>query len=44
MSFTESERTYLEGQPLGRIATASASGEPDVAPVTLGLPLMGESK
>jgi pyridoxamine 5'-phosphate oxidase family protein len=34
MSFTEHERAYLTGQRLGRIATASSSGVPDVAPVT----------
>lgn len=34
MSFTDEERTYLAGQRLGRIATASAAGQPDVAPVT----------
>jgi pyridoxamine 5'-phosphate oxidase family protein len=34
MSFTEHERAYLAGQRLGRVGTASASGEPDVAPVT----------
>ncbi len=34
MAFTDQERTYLASQPLGRIATASASGVPDVAPVT----------
>ena len=37
MSFTEAERAYLAGQRLGRVATVSASGEPDVAPVTFGL-------
>lgn len=34
MSFTEHENAYLAGQRLGRIATVSARGEPDVAPVT----------
>jgi pyridoxamine 5'-phosphate oxidase family protein len=34
MSFTEAERAYLATQRLGRVATASAAGEPDVAPVT----------
>lgn len=37
MSITEAERLYLTTQRLGRIATASASGEPDVAPVTFQL-------
>ncbi len=32
--FTPAERSYLTSQHLGRIATASASGVPDVAPVT----------
>jgi len=34
MSFTDAERAYLVSQHLGRIATTSAAGEPDVAPVT----------
>ena len=34
MAFSEHEREYLRTQPLGRIATASATGAPDVAPVT----------
>ena len=34
MTFTEHESEYLRTQPLGRIATASAAGTPDVAPVT----------
>jgi len=34
MSFTEHEQAYLTGQHLGRVATTSTSGEPDVAPVT----------
>lgn len=37
MAFTDHERTYLSSQRLGRIATGSAAGEPDVAPVTFGL-------
>lgn len=37
MSLTETERLYLTTQRLGRVATASASGEPDVAPVTFQL-------
>lgn len=32
--FTDDELTYLRSQPLGRIATASATATPDVAPVT----------
>ena len=35
--FTEAEIEYLQGQPLARIATASASGVPDVAAVGFGL-------
>lgn len=37
MSFTDAERTFLAGQRLGRVATTSAAGEPDVAPVTFRL-------
>ena len=37
MSLTDAEHAYLTSQRLGRIATASASGEPDVAPVTFRL-------
>lgn len=37
MSITGAERHYLTGQRLGRIATTSRSGEPDVAPVTFRL-------
>ncbi|TMK89558.1 MAG: PPOX class F420-dependent oxidoreductase [Actinobacteria bacterium] len=33
MIFTDAELEYLQGQRLARIATASAKGEPDVAPV-----------
>ena len=33
MPFTPEELAYLTDQPLGRIATASAKGTPDVAPV-----------
>jgi len=36
-AFTEAEIEYLQGQPLARIATASASGVPDVAAVGFGL-------
>lgn len=34
MSFTDAERAYLASQRLARIATTSAAGVPDVAPVT----------
>jgi pyridoxamine 5'-phosphate oxidase family protein len=37
MSLTDAERAYLAGQRLGRVATASSTGEPDVAPVTFRL-------
>jgi pyridoxamine 5'-phosphate oxidase family protein len=37
MDFTDAERSYLSGQRLGRIATASAAGQADVAPVTFTL-------
>jgi pyridoxamine 5'-phosphate oxidase family protein len=37
MAFTEHERRYLAEQPLGRIATTSAAGEPDIAPVGFGV-------
>ncbi|GGL28097.1 PPOX class F420-dependent oxidoreductase [Nocardia jinanensis] len=33
MSFTEEEVTYLRSQPLARVATVGADGQPDVAPV-----------
>lgn len=33
MSFTEEEIAYLRSQPLGRIATVGADGQPDVVPV-----------
>ena len=33
MSFNEEEIAYLRSQPLARIATVSADGQPDVAPV-----------
>jgi pyridoxamine 5'-phosphate oxidase family protein len=35
--FTAAERSYLGRQPIGRIATATETGEPDVAPVTYTL-------
>jgi pyridoxamine 5'-phosphate oxidase family protein len=33
MSFTDEEITYLRSQPLARLATVSADGQPDVVPV-----------
>jgi pyridoxamine 5'-phosphate oxidase family protein len=33
VSFSEEEVAYLRSQPLARIATVSADGQPDVAPV-----------
>lgn len=33
MSFTADEIAYLRSQPLARIATVSAAGQPDVVPV-----------
>jgi pyridoxamine 5'-phosphate oxidase family protein len=33
MSFSEEEREYLDSQRLARLATVSADGQPDVAPV-----------
>jgi pyridoxamine 5'-phosphate oxidase family protein len=35
--FTEAELEYLASQPLGRVATSSADGQADVAPVTFEL-------
>jgi pyridoxamine 5'-phosphate oxidase family protein len=35
--FTDEELAYLQSQRLARIATASASGQPDVAPVGFGV-------
>lgn len=37
VAFTDAERAFLEGQRLARIATASADGRVDVAPVGLHL-------
>jgi len=34
MSFTAEEREYLASQPLARLATVSADGQPDVVPVS----------
>jgi pyridoxamine 5'-phosphate oxidase family protein len=36
-AFTDTERDYLQTQPLMRFATASTSGRPDVAPVVFEL-------
>ena len=36
-TFTPAEIAYLGSQPLGRMATASATGTPDVSPVTFGV-------
>ena len=33
MSFTAEELAYLRSQPLGRLATVSSDGQPDVVPV-----------
>jgi pyridoxamine 5'-phosphate oxidase family protein len=33
MTFTDEETTYLRSQPLGRLATVSEDGQPDVVPV-----------
>ena len=33
MSFTDEEIAYIRSQPLARIATVSANGQPDVVPV-----------
>ena len=33
MSFTEDEVAYLKSQPLARLATVDADGQPDVVPV-----------
>jgi len=33
MSFTEEEVAYIRSQPLARVATVSADGQPDVVPV-----------
>jgi pyridoxamine 5'-phosphate oxidase family protein len=31
--FTDEETAYLRSQPIARLATVSASGQPDVVPV-----------
>lgn len=33
MSFTDEEIAYLQSQPLARVATVSADGQPDVVPL-----------
>ena len=33
MAFTENEVAYLKSQPLARLATVDADGQPDVVPV-----------
>jgi pyridoxamine 5'-phosphate oxidase family protein len=33
MAFTEDEVAYLKSQPLARLATVDADGQPDVVPV-----------
>lgn len=35
MTFTDEEIAYLRSQPLGRIATVDADGQPDVVPVAV---------
>jgi pyridoxamine 5'-phosphate oxidase family protein len=35
VSFTEQESEFIRSQPLGRIATVSAEGQPDVVPVAV---------
>jgi len=35
MSFTEEEIAYIQSQPLARLATVDAEGQPDVTPVGL---------
>lgn len=37
MSFTEEELAYLRSQPLARMATVSADGQPDVVPLAFEL-------
>ncbi|MDJ0960124.1 MAG: PPOX class F420-dependent oxidoreductase [Acidimicrobiia bacterium] len=34
MPFTEEECSYLQGHAIGRLATVSADGEPDISPVS----------
>jgi len=33
MTFTDEERAYLRSQPLARVATVAAAGQPDVVPL-----------
>ncbi|HEX2807807.1 MAG TPA: pyridoxamine 5'-phosphate oxidase family protein, partial [Kineosporiaceae bacterium] len=33
MSFTDDESTYLRSQPIARVATLGADGQPDVVPL-----------
>ena len=35
MAFTDEEIAYLRSQPLGRLATLGAGGQPDVVPVSV---------
>lgn len=35
MAFTDEEIAYLRSQPLGRLATLGAGGQPDVVPVAV---------
>lgn len=37
MEFSDAEIAYLRGQPLGRLATVAADGQPDAAPVAFRL-------
>jgi pyridoxamine 5'-phosphate oxidase family protein len=47
VTFTDAEAEFIKAHPIGRLATASPSGEPDVAPVlcvfrrSLGVFVMG---
>jgi hypothetical protein len=36
MSFTDDEIAYLRSQPIARVATLSADGQPDVVPLAFG--------
>ena len=42
-SFSDREREYLQGQPLGRLATAGPGGAPHVVPVGFRLSEDGEA-
>ena len=37
MSFSDEEIAYLQSQPIGRMATVNADGQPDVVPVAFEL-------